>query len=52
MITGDDKPEKIYESYRRDASCFINKPIGHNHLESIHGILEYGDSRHRRAQIF
>src|SRR5262245_4325159 len=49
MLTGDLEPEKIYESYRKNASCFINKPIRDWHLTNIHTILEYGDSSQRRT---
>lgn len=52
ILTGDQKSEKIYESYRRSASSFINKPFTQEHLANIHTILEYGDSQQRSSRVF
>jgi two-component system, chemotaxis family, response regulator Rcp1 len=52
MITGDQKPEKVYESYLRNANCFISKPITHKHLTDIHTLLEYGPDRNRAINVF
>jgi CheY-like chemotaxis protein len=47
IITGDQNPEKIFQSYRRNASGFINKPITKEHLIDIHTIIEYGSYWYR-----